>query len=107
VLYSTIITPATYRTKDGLSYYKFQYHKVEDYYEIDILEQPSYGSRNSSMSVAHWLNSARGGKKICITSGKEPKSLEAAKNISMEWAELTNTYIKTGKTIDDQIASRN
>ncbi|MBP6237609.1 MAG: hypothetical protein KA536_15775 [Saprospiraceae bacterium] len=107
VLQNPIISPAIYRTRDGLSHYHFQYLKVNNYFEIDIIQQPPYGIRNSNMSVAHWLNSVRGGKKICISLGKEPITLEAARNISMEWAELTNEYIKTGRTIDEQIAARN
>lgn len=97
-------TPATYRTQDGLSYYKFRYVNLGRYFEIDIIEQPSYRGRNSGMHVAHWLTSGRGGKKICVSSGREPETIGAAKALSMGWAELTNEYIKTGKTIDRQVA---
>ncbi|PKP35430.1 MAG: hypothetical protein CVU00_02420 [Bacteroidetes bacterium HGW-Bacteroidetes-17] len=98
--------PATYRTKDGTAFYKFNYVEVGNHFEVDILNQPSYGSRCSDMSVAHWLSSARGGKKICISAGKEPTDIESAKKISIEWAELTHEYIKTGKTIDQQVSKR-
>ncbi len=96
--------PATYRTKDGRAYYKFKYIAVSNYYEIDILEMPSYGWRNSSFHVTHRLNSSRGGYKICFNRGREPRDITTAKNYSKAWAELTHKYIQTGITIDDQIA---
>jgi len=97
-------TPATYRTRDGSAYYKFRYVDIGGKYEIDILSQPLYGSRDSSLHASHRLSSSRGGYKICISVGHEPRTLEKAKKISMEWAELTHTYIRTGRTIDLQVA---
>jgi hypothetical protein len=98
---------ATYRTQDGRSYYKFRYVKVGSHYEIDIISQPTYSNRNSSQHTAHWLPSSRGGRMICVSRGKEPRTLDGAKSLSTGWAELTNTYIKTGKTIDDQVIANN
>lgn len=97
-------SPATYRTKDGSSYYKFRYVDIGGRFEIDIIEQPSYRHRDTSAHTTHRLPSVRGGQKICISSGHEPSTLEVAKNISMQWAELTHTYILTGKNIDAQVA---
>lgn len=95
--------PATYRTKDGLGIYKFRFVNIGGKIVIDILSQPSYAGRGESSSVTHRLSSSRGGQKICLSAGKEPTTIESAKNICMEWAELTNSYIKTGKTIDKQV----
>lgn len=100
----TNFTPATYRTKDGNAFYKFNYVDIGGKFEIDILEQPSYESRESSANKTHRLPSGRNGQKICISAGSEPTTLDAAKNISMQWAELTHNYIKTGKNIDDQVS---
>ena len=95
---------ATYRTQDGASYYKYRFVEIGGgKYEIDILEQPSYRGRDNRFEVAHRLPSARGGLKICVHEGREPASWEAAKNLAIGWAELTNTYIKTGVTIDEQV----
>ena len=97
-------SPATYRTKDGASYYKYRFVEIGGgKFEIDILEQPSYRGRDSGARVVHRLPSARGGLKICVSEGCEPTSLDAAKNLAIGWAELTNTYIKTGVTIDEQV----
>lgn len=97
-------SPATYRTKDGNAFYKFRYVDIGGKFEIDIVEQPSYRHRSTDAHITHRLPSARNGQKICISSGHEPTSLDGAKNISMQWAELTNEYIKSGKTIDEQVA---
>ncbi len=98
-------SPATYRTKDGSGFYRFRYVNIGAIHEIDILDQPSYRHRATGAHITHRLPSARGGEKICISSGHEPTTLDAAKNISMAWAELTHTYILTGKTIDAQVAN--
>lgn len=103
IFYATSYGPATYRTKDGKEMFKFRFVDIGGKFEIDILSQPSYGSRDSGSIASHRLPSARGGNKICISAGKEPKSLESARNICMEWSELTHTYIKTGKSIDSQV----
>ena len=100
-------SPATYRTKDGSAYYKFRYAELDGgKFEVDIVEQPSYNGRDESANTVHRLPSSRGGSKICISAGHEPDSLESAKKLSMEWAELTHNYIKTGRTIDDQVAGK-
>jgi len=96
-------SPATYRTKDGSAFYKFRYADIGGKFEVDIIEQPSYRHRSTDAHITHRLPSARGGQKICISSGHEPTSLDGAKNISMQWAELTHEYIKTGRTLDQQI----
>ncbi len=105
-LHNTGYSPATYRTKDGMAHYKFRYVDIGGKFEIDILSQPSYEGRDESSSVSHRLSSDRGGKKICLSVGKEPTDLETAKKICMEWAELTHTYIKTGKSIDKQVKDK-
>lgn len=103
-----------YRTKDGKAVFTFSYHKVQsfsdnkNYFEIDIHKMPSFNGRNDSSVVAHWLPCSRpAGKKICMTVGKEPKTLEKAKKVSTEYAELLWTYIRTGITIDNQLIRRN
>jgi hypothetical protein len=96
-------SPATYRTKDGRAFYKFRYVDIGGKFEIDIVEQPSYLHRSTDAHTTHRLPSVRGGQKICIATGHEPTTLDGAKNISMQFAELTHTYILSGKTIDDQV----
>ena len=102
-LHNTGFSPATYRTKDGNAVYKFRFVDLGGKYEIDIISQPPYESRSSGNAVSHRLPSTRGGNKICLSTGFEPTTLDSAKKICMEWAELTHTYIKTGKSIDKQV----
>lgn len=98
----------TYRTKDGEAYYKFSYHQTDNGYEIDIHEQPSYGKRSSNLVTSHRLTSKRDTEyQICVSLEYYPQNLEDAQKLSMEWAELTHAYIKTGITIDRQIEMRN
>ena len=101
-------TVYAYKTKDGRAIFQFSYPQVGNYYEIDIHSTPSYGSRSSDSHSAHWLTSSRTGvsKKICITRGKEPRTLSEAQQFSTDWAELTWAYIKTGQSIDNQITAR-
>lgn len=104
-----------YRTKNGLHYFQFQYkHQTdspsrEPYYEIVIVEQPSYQDRNSGSITTHRLPSSEvGKKKICIKTNKliqATGTLDKARALSIAWAEMTSKYILTGKTIDQQIAS--
>jgi hypothetical protein len=93
-----------YRTKDGLAYFKFSYHKIPEGYEVDIHVQPSYEGKSERLTITHRLPSSRDTKYcICVNQGFEPKTLEYAKHLSTEWAEFTHVYIKTGTTIDRQI----
>lgn len=99
-----------YKTKDGRAVFAFSYeYQPEGYYDIVIHHLPSYQGRNDSSSVAHWLHCYESplGKKICFVEGKEPTTLEKAKKISTQYAELTWTYIRTGISIDDQILRNN
>lgn len=81
----------------------FNYINVGSYWEIDIVRFPDYRGRSTSAYVIHTLPSDRGGRKICVATGHEPRSERDAKKLSMSWADLQAEYIKTGKTPDDQI----
>ena len=100
-----------YRTEaadyDGTYFdFFFSYEDCGGYYEIDILAYPDCRGRSESSGTIHWLNSARGGKKICIASGREPRTISAAQELSKAWAEYVAKYIVTGRTPDQQINSQ-
>lgn len=88
------------------SYFDFflSYVDCGPYWEIDILQLPDYRGRSTSAGIIHTLPSARGGRKICVADGHEPRSESAAKKLSMAWCDLQAEYIKTGVTPDQQIA---
>lgn len=98
-----------YKTLDGRAIFTFSYEYEMRFYEIVIHHHPSYNGRDSSSWIAHWLpcDSSPINKKVCFTNGKEPQTLENAKKISMQYAELTWTYIQTGVNIDEQLLRRN
>ena len=98
-----------YKTKDGQAVFAFSYEYEMGYYDIIIHHLPSYNGRNDSASVAHWLSSDESpiGRKVCFYSGKEPETLEKAQSISVQYAEMTWIYIKSGISIDDQIIRNN
>lgn len=81
----------------------FNYINLGNYWEIDIVRFPDYRGRNTSASIIHTLPSARGGRKICISAGHEPRTERDAKMLSMAWADLQAEYIRTGRTPDQQI----
>jgi|GEM_PF-941848 len=107
VLHFAEFAPATYRTKDGTGLYKYHFVEKGGKFDIDIISQPSYEGRNDSSVASHRLLSPRGGKKICFASGKEPKDIKTARAVCVEFSELTQNYIKTGKSIDSQVKDNN
>lgn len=95
-----------YRTKNGLHLFRFAYVYYQGYYEIVILEQPSYGARNTSVSIIHKIssNSTPGKKIVCIANPTvDTKTLAQARSLSTAWAELTSEYILSGTTLDEQV----
>ena len=98
-----------YKTRDGKAVFAFSYEYEMGYYDIAIHSHPHYNGRDDSASVAHWLpcDESPINRKICFYEGKEPKTLDQAKNFSMHWAELTWGFIKTGISLDDQLIRRN
>jgi len=96
----------TYRTRDGKVYFQFMYaQRNNGKYDVLIVQYPPYKGRSEGASIAHWLtqNDSPSKRKICFTSGSEPKDLQTAKNFSILWSEVTWCYIMTGETIDDQV----
>ncbi len=87
----------TYRSTDGTYYFKFCFYPAGDYYDVDILAMPSYGSRSSDLHLTHRLPSERGGYKICFGEPQIISDLNTAKKWAASWSELTVTYIKTGR----------
>jgi hypothetical protein len=97
-----------YPTEDGESYFIYNYVQVSNYFEADIIAQPQYALMTPRVSChdTHRLDSTRPHlQKICITSGKEPRDLEGIQDVSKGWSELTWSYIKTGKTLDEQVSN--
>lgn len=99
-----VFGPCMYRTLDGQALFTFQYAERSDgRWEIDIIAQPTYGTHDTALCTTYRLPSARGGFRINIVHGHEPRDVKDAKAISAEWSESTHAYILTGRTITDQV----
>ena len=87
-------------------YFIFNFVKVGNIWEIDIVSLPDFQGRATASAINHWLPSDRGGRKICVSPGHEPRTERKAKDLAMAWADLQARYIITGVTPDQQINSR-
>ena len=87
----------SYRTNDGKAIFQFRFVYVGSYYEIDIIESPSYADRASGPHDTHRLSSDRGGYRICVGDNYAVDSLSIARRVAAAWAEQSWRYIKTGR----------
>lgn len=95
------MTAIYYRTKDGRADYSFSFEQVRDgYWRAYIMGMPSYGTRRTDASTTHRLS--EGGRSFVCWSGSL-KSEEDARQVAKKWADMTQVYIRTGVTIDEQV----
>jgi hypothetical protein len=94
----------TYRTRDGRAYFDFRFvgrggFLAPEFWEVDILRMPSYGSRDDNLHATHRLPSSRSdcSYKVCIGNEQGVTSLTEAKRWAKAWAEETWSYIRTGE----------
>lgn len=78
------------------------------YFEVELLEVPSYRGRADDAHTSHRITSDRNTQIICVAENKgaEPKTHQEALNLFTTWADLSSDYIATGKTLDQQIKAR-
>jgi len=86
-------TKDTYRSKNGLYYFDFDFVDRGKYTDIYCTRHPSFNGQDSSVRKTHLYSSG----KICFVGGKEPRSLWEARRRAKEWAEYILEYIRTGK----------
>lgn len=96
---------AYYRTKDGLADYGFSFERQSDgSWRAYIVSMPSYGWRDTSLHITHRLRDSDDRYYVCWS---QPLRSEAdARKVAALWADLTQEYIKTGRTIDEQVRAR-
>lgn len=93
-----------YRTKDGLADYGFSFEQqVNGGWRAYIQSMPSYGSRNTGLHATHRLTDS-GRYYVCYDPA--PRSEADVRKVAALWANLTQEYIKTGRTIDEQMRRR-
>ena len=88
-----------YRTKDGLTDYAFSFEELSSgEWRAYIIGQPDYNGRNQSVEETHRLSEGER-KYICWTD--KVYSLADMMNISMLWAEGTQSYVRTGRFLTE------
>ncbi len=94
-------TKLYYRTKDGMADYQFSIERRSNgRYRSYILSQPSYGSRSTRVTTIHRMNDGR--PHICFEP--EPTTEADARKVIAAWCDMTQEYIRTGRSIDEQRA---
>ena len=89
-----------YRTKDGMADYKFSFEKQSDGSLRAYIEgMPSYGARDPDRRVTHRNTD---GSRMWVCWDTPIYREDELRQIVAVWSDLTQTYIKTGKTIDEQ-----
>ncbi len=95
-----MVTRVKYRTLDGKADYGFSFEKQSDgTYRAYITAMPSYGNRDTRLTITHRL---KDGDRYYVCWVPAPTSAESIRTIAALWADSTQEYIKTGKTIDEQ-----
>ena len=96
----------TYRTKNGLHLYQFDYIQENSYWIVQIISQESYEELDASFTTTHRIQDKLGRVFIKFKEPERVNTLPKAQTLSIFWAEATTSYILTGKTIDKQITNQ-
>lgn len=90
-----------YRTKDGLADYEFSFERQAggDYLAY-IINMPSYRQRDQGLRTTHRLSN---GNRYYVCWSTQIWNLQDLQQVVALWSDLTQVYIRTGQTIDDQI----
>ena len=88
-----------YRTRDGRASFAFRFVRVSSYFEIEIVDMPCYGARNTGCHETHRVDGCSGSglMKICFADESYIDTLETAREYAVAWAENTWQYILTGE----------
>lgn len=90
-----------YRTKDGQADYGFSFEEQNDgSLRAYIESMPNYGSRSTSLHTTHRLPD---GNRHYVCWNRELRNEEDLEKVVALWSDATQTYIKTGTTIDEQM----
>jgi hypothetical protein len=93
-----------YRTNDGRADYGFSLERQTDgSLRPYITSMPSYGSRDTGLHTTHRLSE---GNRYYVCWSRSLHSEQEVKDVVSLWADLTQTYIRTGTSIDEQMRRR-
>jgi len=83
----------TYRSKNRLSYFIFEFVRNGSRIDIYCKRHPSLDGRSSNPEKTHLFHSG----KLCFAEGKEPRTQSRAEKLAAQWAEYFLEYQRTGK----------
>lgn len=81
-----------YRSRDGRSYFGFEFVRRGGHVDIYCPTRPPLNGRDSDVNKTHLYRSGE----ICFVAGREPRSLGEAQRRASEWAEYFLEYRRTG-----------
>ena len=84
-----------YRTSDGVADYCFSFEgEADGSFRAYIVDQPSYGARDTGLHATHRLTNA-GRYYVCWD--RPLQSVEDARRVAALWADATQEYIRSGR----------
>ena len=83
-----------YRSKDGRSFFGFEFVDKGNHIEVYCPKCPSLNDRDPDPHKTHRFRSG----KLCFVSGKEPRTQARAEELAVQWAEYYLEYRRTGVT---------
>jgi hypothetical protein len=94
-------TMATYTTSNGNTY-EFSFERqLDGSIRSYIVQQPSYGSRDTDPDTIHRL---KDGDRYYVCWNKLLYTMSDVKEVATEWARHTDRYIKTGQPFKKEAA---
>lgn len=100
----TEVSTTYYRTRDGQADYGFSFERLSDgSIRPYITSMPSYGGRSTGLHTTHRLQD---GGRYYVCWDRPLYNVADVKQVVSMWSDLTQEYIKTGRTIDEQVRSR-
>lgn len=102
---SQAVSKIYYRTRDGRADYQFSFERLSDGSIRPYIESmPSYGSRDTGLHTTHRLHDSS--RRYYVCWNRPLINVEDVKQVVALWSDLTQEYIKTGRTIDQQMRNR-
>lgn len=80
--------------------YQFYIYNDDGAWKAYIRRTPDYGTRNTTPSVIH-VNFDYRGRYVCIKGG-DPSTCAELLAMTMLWADRTQRYIRTGKSLNQR-----
>src|SRR5436309_1211471 len=94
-----------YRTKDGRADYQFSFEQTGSGWRAYIVDMPSYSTHGYRATDAHSTHRLSDGSRRYVCWSAPLRTEAEARQVASKWADYTQEYIRTGRTIDEQVRS--